>query len=103
VITEAKAQRLRAEIERRQATSKTTLTRQQVQDLIEQCADIAADLQDADPADMASTYRKLGLRLTYHPERQLVSAATCPQPGNIGKWFVSEGGFAACVHACAHG
>jgi hypothetical protein len=43
------------------------LTRQQIQDLIEQCADIAADLRDADPADMASTYRKLGLRLTYRP------------------------------------
>jgi site-specific DNA recombinase len=68
------------------------LTRQQIQDLIEQCADIAADLRDADPADMASTYRKLGLRLTYHPARNLVQAAACPQPGNIGKWSVSEGG-----------
>jgi hypothetical protein len=89
-IAEAKAQRLRAEAERRQATSRTALTRQQVQELIEQCADIAADLRDADPADMASTYRKLGLRLTYHPERQLVRAAACPQPRDIGKWFVSE-------------
>jgi site-specific DNA recombinase len=87
-ISEAKAQRLQAEAERRQAT----MTRQQVQDLIEECADIAADLRDGDPADMASAYRKVGLRLTYHPARNLVHAAACPQPGNIGKWSVSEGG-----------
>ena len=91
-IAEAKAQRLKAETERRQATSKTTLTREQVTDLIEQCTDIAADLCHADPGEMASTYQKLGLRLTYHPERQLVSAAACPKPRDIGKWFVSEGG-----------
>jgi uncharacterized protein YhaN len=102
-IADAKAQRLKAETELRQATSKTTMTRQQVQELIEQCADIAADLRDAEPGDMASVYRKLGLRLTYHPERQLVRATACPNPRDIGKWFVSEGGFAACVHACAHG
>ncbi len=74
------------------ATSKTTMTRQQVQAVIEECADIAADLRDAEPADMAGTYRKLGLRLTYHPERQLVGAAACPRPANIGNWLVSEGG-----------
>src|SRR5207248_1777946 len=83
---EAKAQRLRAEADLRQATSTATMTRQQIQDLIEECADIAADLHGADPGDMASTYRKLGLRLTYHPERQLVRAAACPKPANIGKW-----------------
>jgi site-specific DNA recombinase len=91
-IAEAKAQRLKAEAELRQATSKATLTRQQVQDLIKECADIAADMRDADPADMATACQKLGLRLTYQPERQLVSAVACPKPATIGKWFVSEGG-----------
>jgi site-specific DNA recombinase len=90
-IAEAKAQRLKAEADLRQATSTATPTRQQVQELIEECADIAADLRDADPGDMAAAYRKLGLRLTYHPERQLVSAAACPQPRDIGNWLVSEG------------
>ena len=91
-IAEAKAQRLQAESELHQATSKTTLNREQITELIEQCADIAADLRDAEPSDMASTYQKLGLRLTYHPGRQLVSAEACPKPRDIGKWFVSEGG-----------
>ena len=91
-IADTKAQRLQAESDLRQATTTATLSRQQIQDLIEECADIAKDLRDADPSDMAQAYRKLGLRLTYHPGRQLVSAAACPQPGTIGKWSVSEGG-----------
>jgi hypothetical protein len=37
-IADAKAQRLKAETELRQATTKTTMTRQQVQELIEECA-----------------------------------------------------------------
>jgi site-specific DNA recombinase len=100
-ITDAKAQRLQAEAELRQATSKTTMTRQQIQALIEQCADIAAGLQNAEPGDMAQTYRKLGLKLTYHPERQLVRAAACPRPGNIGKWSVSEGGLEPLAYVLA--
>src|SRR5882724_2689691 len=88
-ITDAKAQRLQAGAELRQAATRTTLTRQQIKALIEECADITADLRDAEPGDMAGTYRKLGLRLTYHPERQLVRAAACPKPANVGKWSVS--------------
>ena len=95
---DAKAQRLRAEQDLRQATSTATMTRQQIQDLIEECTDIAADLRNADPGDMASTYRKLGLRLTYHPERQSVRAAASPKPANIGKWLVSEGGSTPYPH-----
>jgi hypothetical protein len=49
---EAKTQRLLAETELRRAVSKTTLTGEQITELIEQCA----DLRDADPGDMASTY-----------------------------------------------
>jgi site-specific DNA recombinase len=92
-IAEAKVQRLAAEAHVRQATNGTaTPTRQQVQAVIEECADIARDLRDADPTDTASAYRKLGLRLTYHPGRNLVQATAYPRAANIGKWFVSEGG-----------
>jgi site-specific DNA recombinase len=60
--------------------------------VIEQCADVANDLRGAQPADVAGAYRKLGLRLTYHPGRNLVQATASPKPANIGKWLVSEGG-----------
>ena len=92
-IAEAKTQRLAAEAQLRQVASSTAaLSRQQVHALIEECADISKDLREADPTEMAGAYRKLGLRLTYHPARNLVHATACPRPANIGKWSVSEGG-----------
>jgi site-specific DNA recombinase len=90
-IAEAKVQRLAAEAQLHLATQGTaTLTRQQIQAVIEECADIARNLRDADPADIASAYRRLGLRLTYHPGRKLVQATVSPKPANISKWSVSE-------------
>jgi hypothetical protein len=89
---QGKAQRLKAEAELRQATSKTTLTGQQIQNLIEECADIASDLRDGDPGELAGAYRKLGLRLTYHPERHLVSAAACPKGRNYRQMVSVRGG-----------
>jgi len=84
--------RLAAEAELRRATPTAALNREQVQAVIEQCADLAKGLRDAEPADMAGAYRKLGVRLTYHPGRNLVQATASPRPANIGKWLVSEGG-----------
>jgi site-specific DNA recombinase len=102
-IADAKAQRLKAETGLRQATSKTSLTRQQIQALIKECAGIAADLRDAEPGDMAGACRKLGLRLTYHPARQVVRAAACPEPANIGNWSVSEGRLEPLAYITAAG
>ena len=96
VITRNDAQH---EADLRQATSHTTLTRQQIQALIEECADIATDLHHAEPAGIAATYHKLGLRLTYHPDKHLIRAAACPTPTNIGKRSVSEGGLDHYAHA----
>jgi site-specific DNA recombinase len=62
-ISEAKVQRLAAEAELCRARPTAALTRQQVQAVIEQCADVADDLRGAEPANVAGAYRKLGLRL----------------------------------------
>ncbi|MEP7026012.1 MAG: hypothetical protein ABJB47_19875 [Actinomycetota bacterium] len=48
-------------------------------------------MRGASPEAMADACRKLGLQLTYHPDKKIISATACPQPDNIGKWFVSEG------------
>jgi site-specific DNA recombinase len=68
------------------------MTRQQIADLISEVRDLAATLRDADSETAAEAYRQLGLRLTYYPDKQIVRAAAAPQPDNIGKWLVSEGG-----------
>jgi hypothetical protein len=49
-ITEAKSQRLRAETELRQASTKVRATRDQIEALVSRLPDIAATLHDADPA-----------------------------------------------------
>ena len=68
------------------------MTRQQIADLISQVSDLAATLRGAESETAAEAYRQLGLRLTYYPDKQIVRAAAAPQPDNIGKWLVSEGG-----------
>jgi len=101
-ITETKAQRIRAEADLAAATAESRLSRLQIEQLVTAMTDAAAMLRDAEPGQLADTYGKIGLCLTYHPERQIVHAAAHPKPGNIGKWFVSEGRVAAYVHARDH-
>jgi Recombinase len=90
-ITEAKARRVQAEAELRRTTSKARVTRQQIEELINMTTDVAATLHNAEPAQIADAYRKLGVRLTYDPAGPLIRATVSPQAGNIGKWSVSEG------------
>lgn len=50
------------------------MTEQEIRSIVGKFADIARVLQDADPDDKAEIFRQLGLKLTYHPRRQLVKA-----------------------------
>jgi site-specific DNA recombinase len=52
------------------------MTEQEINAIVAKFADIARVLADADPDDKADIFRKLGLRLTYHPGRRLVEAQT---------------------------
>jgi hypothetical protein len=50
------------------------MTQAEITSLVTTLGDIAAVLRNADPADKAEVYRRLGLRLTYQPETQTVRA-----------------------------
>ena len=50
------------------------MTQQEIKSIVDKFADIARVLMDADPDDKAEIFRHLGLKLTYHPGRQLVKA-----------------------------
>ncbi len=54
--------------------------------------DLVVMLHDADPRnDKAEVYARIGLRLTYFPQKHLVEAQV--QPGlHMCDWLVSEGG-----------
>ena len=90
-ISEAKAQRLTAEAELCQASTRARLNRQQMTDLITEVGQVATALRAAEPGNAADAYKKLGLRLTYQPDRHVIRTAASPQQGNLGKWSVSEG------------
>ncbi len=79
------------------------MTRQQIADLISEVSDLAATLRGAESETVAEAYRLLGLRLTYYPDKQIVRAAAAPQPDNIGKWLVSEGGLEPFAYVIATG
>jgi hypothetical protein len=89
-ISQARAQRVQAEAELRQASTKARSTTDEIEALIASLTDIAATLGDGDPAHMADAYDKIGLRLIYHPDPQVLHAIAQPDMGNIGKWSVSE-------------
>jgi site-specific DNA recombinase len=46
----------------------------EIKAVADKLADVARVLRAADPDDKAEIFRQLGLRLTYHPGRQLVQA-----------------------------
>jgi site-specific DNA recombinase len=74
-IAETEADRAKHEITLRQATTRTSLTAAQIEQMITELGDLAATLRDADPDDKSELYQQLGLKLTYHPGAQLVRGA----------------------------
>lgn len=54
------------------------LSSEQVRTLVEQVGGLLAALQQAGPADRTRVYAQLGVKLTYHPDRQVVAAEATP-------------------------
>ena len=60
--------------------------------IIETLKDLTSTIKDADPADKARIYVGVGLRLTYHPGRQLVHAEAHVSPVSRGDMGRVRGG-----------
>jgi hypothetical protein len=56
------------------------MTEQEIRAVVDKLADIARILSEADPNDKSEIFRKLGLKLTYHPGRRIVEAKIEPAP-----------------------
>jgi hypothetical protein len=74
-IAETESERAKHEITLRQATTRTSLTPAQIEQMVTELGDMATTLRDADPNDKSEVYQQLGLKLTYHPFGQLVRGA----------------------------
>jgi site-specific DNA recombinase len=50
----------------------------EIKAIVDRLADLTRVLADADPDDKSEIFRRLGLRLTYHPGRGLMEAQIMP-------------------------
>ncbi|MEU7874314.1 hypothetical protein [Dactylosporangium sp. NPDC049140] len=65
------------------ATPRPGMTVEQVTDLVDSLGDLTMALREATPEDKAAVYRELGLRLTFHPDKQMVHAQVDP---SVHRW-----------------
>lgn len=73
-IAETEAEKATYALVMRRPGPRPRMTQQEIKSIVDKFANIARVLIDADPDDKADIFRQLGLRLTYHPGRQLVKA-----------------------------
>lgn len=77
-IAETEAERVGYQAIRRPATKARRMSEAEIKAIVDELTDIARVLQDADPDDKSEIFRQLGLKLTYHPGKQLVRAKVEP-------------------------
>jgi site-specific DNA recombinase len=85
-MSETQARRAVAEARLRKPAGRRRLTRDEITSLVAALGDVMRVLRDADPADKAEVYSRLGLTLTYRPGGKRVIAEVRP---NLGV-YVSE-------------
>ena len=78
------------------------MTDDQIAAIVADLSDLLAVLQDADPADKAEIYTRLGLRLTYTPQDRTIRAEA--HIGADSHWqfdSVRGGSRTNCLRRCA--
>lgn len=84
-ITQTQAERAAAVAQLNNARhSATHLTRDDIARLLDSVTDHLALLSDGDPADKATIYGQMDLKLTYHPAQHLVRAEAQPRLRRVG-------------------
>jgi hypothetical protein len=91
-IAETEAERAKHEFSTLRATGNLRMTEAEIEAIVEKLGDIAEVLGSADPNDKAEIFRRLGLRLTYHPGRRLVAATV--EPAGYGFFESVRGAYA---------
>jgi site-specific DNA recombinase len=78
-IAETEAEKAGHQIATRPAgTTRRRMSEAEIKAIVDRLADLVRVLADADPDDKSEIFRRLGLRLTYHPGRALVEAQVMP-------------------------
>jgi site-specific DNA recombinase len=80
-MSETQARRAVAEARIRKLGGRRRMTRDEITSLVTALGDVIRVLRNADPADKAEVYGRLGLTLTYHPGGKRVIAEVRPDSG----------------------
>ncbi len=80
--TQARRSHAQAALNSARSQSVERMSRDDVAALVRSVGDIAAAVHQAEPHDKAEIYERLGLRLTYTPNKATVLAQIAPGPGN---------------------
>jgi hypothetical protein len=80
-MNETQARHAAAEARLKKPTGRRRMTRDEITSLVSALGDVMQVLKDADPADKAEIYGRLGLTLTHHPQDKRVEAEA--QPNSI--------------------
>lgn len=67
---ETEAEKAGYELTARKAAQRRRVSEAEIKAVVDQFAEVARILQDADPDDKAEIFREIGLKLTYHPSIQ---------------------------------
>jgi site-specific DNA recombinase len=94
-IAETEAERVRHTLSLRKTTGNGRMTEAEIREVVDKLGSIAQVMANADTSDKAEIFRQLGLRLTYHPGRKLVTATV--QPAEYG-FFESVRGLTTTIH-----
>ena len=77
-MKETQARRALAEARLKKPVRRRRMTQEEITDLVTELGGLMQALKDADPADKAEIYRRIGLTLTYHPQEKRVAAEARP-------------------------
>jgi site-specific DNA recombinase len=91
-ITEAEAERATAQAQLHAARHRHQMSSDEINALVSTTGAIAYVLRDADPAQKASLYLELGLKLIFRPSPAVLRVEARPKPRHVGVRYVSEGG-----------
>ena len=89
-MKETQARRALAEARLKKPAARRRMIEEEITGLVTEMGSIMRALEDADPADKAEIYQRLGLTLTYHPQEKRVAAEAPTEFDHVRK-RVSEG------------
>ncbi|MEU8108378.1 hypothetical protein AB0C18_32175 [Nonomuraea muscovyensis] len=82
-INETKSERARLEGELKALPTAQRISVAEIRAMIEEVGDLVRPVSETDPDDKAELYTRLGLELTYYPEKQCVEARVDPEPPHV--------------------